>query len=100
MTGTLNRTLDECLDKRPSVRDFYGINQQTSVLESADKIFTLYNVSLYLPDFLCENARKLIIYPVKAKAPILRSLALELKPHGEIVSYYPREVHSIKEVLN
>ena len=65
MSGTLNRCIDNRSCKMPKITDFLGIKEQTGVLQNADYIFTLYNPSLYFPDFILPEERRLILRPVK-----------------------------------
>lgn len=82
MTGTLNRSIDERLDKLPRPKDFYGINEQTDVLETADSIFALYNSKLYFPDFMLPQEHRLTVIPIKA--PSLQPINFELQENGKI----------------
>ena len=87
VTGTLNRCIDNRLDKLPKISDLLGINQQTGVLETADFIFSLYNPALYIPSFLLPPKHQLVVCPLKM--PCKMPIYLELKATGVIGDWEP-----------
>lgn len=87
VTGTLNRCIDNRLDKLPRISDLLGINQQTGVLETADFIFSLYNPALYIPSFLLSPKHQLMVCPLKM--PCKMPIYLELKANGVIGDWEP-----------
>ena len=93
MSGTLSRCIDCRPYKMPKISDFFGIKEQTGVLQNADYIFTLYNPALYMPDFLLPARRQLIIHSVRMFKET--SVNLELKQNGRIDDWEPEIVATV-----